>query len=181
MQFLSHPKKTFVITSGSISISTLKPYFPEYGLFYPLQTLTIDTDIAFENIPVLIDGNTKETCRFLFELGNKISKTVSRINEHERVKLHLAAVIVNNFVNYLFRMAGDVLSDNPEHKSFLIPLIDETIRKNKIAGFASPQTGPAVRGDLEVISKHLEQLKNIPDYIDVYKVLSKSINSKINI
>ncbi|MBK7690546.1 MAG: DUF2520 domain-containing protein [Bacteroidetes bacterium] len=40
------------------------------------------------------------------------------------------------------------------------------------------QTGPVSRGDVETMRKHEILLSGQPDFLDIYKVLSKSIAAK---
>ena len=43
------------------------------------------------------------------------------------------------------------------------------------------QTGPARRGDLSTIDRHLNYLrKNFPKFAEVYALMTKSINPNIN-
>jgi hypothetical protein len=57
----------------------------------------------------------------------------------------------------------------------LKPLIMETARKVQDAVPFDVQTGPAVRGDKETMSKHLQLLAGHSDLQDIYKSLSESI------
>jgi predicted short-subunit dehydrogenase-like oxidoreductase (DUF2520 family) len=57
----------------------------------------------------------------------------------------------------------------------LAPLIVETVNKSLELGPENSQTGPAARGDLEVLDAHLEFLKDDPALHDIYKSLSQHI------
>ena len=46
------------------------------------------------------------------ELGQSISSNVINLNDEDRLKAHIAAVIVNNFTNHLVSSAYDFLKNN---------------------------------------------------------------------
>ena len=54
------------------------------------------------------------------------------------------------------------------------PLILKTAQKALENGPTNSQTGPAKRGDKEVINKQLDLLEN-PDHKDIYNTLTKAI------
>jgi predicted short-subunit dehydrogenase-like oxidoreductase (DUF2520 family) len=57
----------------------------------------------------------------------------------------------------------------------LKPLISETINKALAIGPELAQTGPARRGDLEILDQHMEFLKDDETLAEVYKVISQHI------
>jgi predicted short-subunit dehydrogenase-like oxidoreductase (DUF2520 family) len=57
----------------------------------------------------------------------------------------------------------------------MLPLIDETARKVHELHPKAAQTGPAVRGDENVMGKHLEMLADEPEIKEIYKMISDSI------
>jgi predicted short-subunit dehydrogenase-like oxidoreductase (DUF2520 family) len=90
-----------VHTSGSISIDVFKNKFKNYGVFYPLQSFSKSRKLNFSEIPILVEGNTNATTNGLFNLAKRISNRVEKMDSDKRGLLHLSAVIVNNFVNFL--------------------------------------------------------------------------------
>ncbi len=61
----------------------------------------------------------------------------------------------------------------------LKPLIAETTAKALDISPLAAQTGPAARGNLKVIEKHLELLKDDPRLQEIYRMISKSIGSRL--
>lgn len=165
-----------VHTSGSVSTDVLKKH-PHYGSFYPLQTFTKNTPPNWKNIPICISANSPKSEKKLLDLANKINDKTYQINDKQRQFLHLNAVIVNNFVNHLMVVAQDILSKNEVDFDILRPLFEETAKKALNFSPSEIQTGPARRGDIKTIEKHLELLKDFPQYQFLYKTLSKSISS----
>ena len=96
-------------------------------------------------------------------------------NDEERSKLHLAAVISNNFSNYLFAMAEDYCEKEGVDFKMIVPLLEETVKRLVTASAAATQTGPAIRRDEKTIGKHLEMLANDPVLKRFYEMFSEAI------
>ena len=103
---------------------------------------------------------------------------VFNINSKKRAQIHLAAVFANNFSNYLFVLAEKILYKNKIPFEIIRPLILETAQKVQTNTPGKMQTGPAVRGDVEVIKKHLKLLKKFPQMMEIYKLLNKNIEKE---
>lgn len=164
-----------VHTSGSLSIKEL-PSFNRRGVFYPLQSFSKNQEVSFNNIPICLEAESVSDMRILRDLGEAISTKVVEINSEERAKLHLAAVFVNNFVNYMYTVADDIISEGDLDVHLLEPLIKETANKIKHLSASEAQTGPAKRNDLKTIEKHLHLLRD-SDHLGLYKELTKAIQN----
>ena len=173
-QYVQLVNKLVVHTAGSVSKEVLKNISSRYGIIYPLQSLIKDSEDSLE-IPLLVDGSDDDTLAIIKEFSNTLSSNVAVANDEERLKYHVAAVLVNNFTNHLFAM-GDEFSKK-ENIDFekLFPLIDETIRRVKTHPPQSVQTGPAIREDIYTLGKHLQILSAHPDLKYLYLKLSESI------
>ncbi len=170
--------KTVIHTSGSTSIDVLRKNRKKYGVFYPLQTFNKHKIIDFDEIPVCIEGSDSEIEQELKFLAEKISDNVHLVNSEQRLKLHIAAVFVNNFVNHLFAIANEIIERENLQANMLEQLIKKTLENAIGQNPKEIQTGPARRNDTETIAKHLTILKSISEkYADIYKVLSDSIIS----
>ena len=113
------------------------------GVFYPLQTFSKNRKLKFKKIPVCIEASNTSDLKLLMKLGLSLSKNVVEVNSEERSKLHLAAVFVNNFVNHMYAIGGEILQDNHLSLNLLKPLITETASKVKRLTPSEAQTGPA--------------------------------------
>lgn len=164
-----------VHVSGAQPSTILAPYFKKFGVFYPLQTLTKNRKVKFQNIPICIEAQNTELNQQLLDLGRAISDKVHFIDDEKRAWLHVAAVMVNNFTNHLYTLSEKLTQDHDLSFDLLRPLILETAKKVQKLDPKKAQTGPAARGDQETIDKHLRQLANYPDMLEVYKVLSDSL------
>jgi len=170
-------KKLIVHTSGLHTMNLLKKCSENYGIFYPLQTLTIKRKINTNAIPICIEANSKTNQELLSDLAYLFTKNVSIVDSEERKILHLAAVFACNYTNYLYSIAADILKNAKIPFNLLHPLIKETAEKAIETGPNEAQTGPAHRNDLKVIQSHKKMLKN-KEQKNIYSLLSKSIIKK---
>jgi predicted short-subunit dehydrogenase-like oxidoreductase (DUF2520 family) len=164
-------------TAGSVDIDVFGNR-ERAGVFYPLQTLSAAREIDFSNVPVCVEALSGEDTALLESLAGKITSDVRVMNSAQRMKTHLAAVFVSNFVNHLYKIAADILEDEGTDAGILKPLIAETAAKVMTMSPEEAQTGPAKRGDKTVLDKHLQLLKDMKDYREIYKLLSESISGK---
>jgi predicted short-subunit dehydrogenase-like oxidoreductase (DUF2520 family) len=170
-----HAKALIVHTSGSTPSLTRLPCRPATGVLYPLQSFNRYRSLDLSDIPFLITASGKSVQEQLVALAMGLSRDVRRISDEERLILHIAAVFANNFTNYLFTVAEDMLQKKQLDFNLLRPLIRETVDRILEARPVDVQTGPARRNDLVTIDKHLKTLKNNPTVSAVYSLLSQAI------
>ena len=169
------PGKVVAHTAASVSKEILKNVSSHYGVFYPLQSLRKEMT-ALPDIPVFFDGNDEIAKKKLETLAYSISPAqVTAGGDEQRLKLHVAAVIVNNFTNHLFTLAEDYCRKEGLDFKQLLPLIEETASRIKEISPEQAQTGPAIRHDKETLQKHIELLKNHPQLKNIYLLLTESI------
>lgn len=175
-QQLNLKDKIVVHTSGSISMDVLA-HFDNYGIFYPLQTFSKETEVNISDVPFCIEANNNETQNQLLELAKTLSNNVYEINSEQRKKIHVAAVFACNFSNYLYSISEDILNENNMSFDILKPLILETAKKIQNNSPKAVQTGPAKRNDQEVLKNHINLLANNPAYQEIYKLMSEAISN----
>jgi predicted short-subunit dehydrogenase-like oxidoreductase (DUF2520 family) len=171
---LNLPKKLIVHTAGSVSLNALQPFSPHYGVFYPLQSLKKGVSDS-PDIPILIDANDEYTLNILETLAKSISTSVTVANDVNRLKLHLAAVFCNNFVNHIYHLIQKYCEEEGLDFRLLTPLIQETANRLKHNSPAHSQTGPAIRNDVNTLNKHLSLLNTHSHLKELYELLTHSI------
>ena len=176
----SRGDKLFLHTAGCMPMSCFEGKALRYGVFYPMQTFSKTKDVDFERIPVFIEGNSIETEDVIRSLANKLTQRVIRLSSADRKYLHLAAVWACNFTNYCYTVASDILGEHGIPFDVMLPLINETTEKIQKISPKEAQTGPAVRGDRNVMSKQLELMNGKEDLQELYKMLSKGINPLVD-
>lgn len=169
------PGKLVAHTAASVSKDVLKPMSHHYGVFYPLQSLRKDVK-ELPDIPLFIDASDDVARKKLEQLAQSVSKEkVLVAGDDERLKMHVAAVIVSNFTNHLYKLAEDYCKKEGLDFQQLIPLIEETAQRLKSISPASAQTGPAIRHDEPTIQQHLVLLEKYPQLKRIYEVMTDSI------
>ncbi|MEL7268770.1 MAG: DUF2520 domain-containing protein [Bacteroidota bacterium] len=171
---LSSDQRFLVHVSGATPMERIAG--ERKGVFYPLQTFTKGKTLDFKDIPILVEASSSELQTLLLELGKNISQTVQVVSSKKREKLHLAAVFANNFVNHLFAISETICAMQDVTFDLLKPLIYETAHKLEILTPKQAQTGPAKRGDMETMKKHLSQL-NDNQTKDLYTLISQAIQN----
>jgi len=171
-----HP--LLVHTAGSLPLSVLTPYTNRAGVLYPLQTFSPDRQLEMATLPLFVEATDDTTLQLVNTLATDISRVVKPLASEERLTLHLAAVFACNFVNHLYGVAGSLLEEKGLEFSLLLPLIDETASKVHLLTPREAQTGPAVRNDQRVITKHLQALSQHPERVALYQLLSEHIHQQ---
>ena len=166
-----------VHTAGSVSKNVLKGISSNYGVIYPLQSLRKEVEPS-QLVPLLIDGNSTETITLLQDFAKTISPNVALASDEERLKMHVAAVVVSNFTNHLYALAEEYCKKEKVDFKLLAPLIEETAHRVAHASPALLQTGPAARKDKHTIEKHLALLEDDKQLQAIYKMLTESIMEK---
>lgn len=167
--------KVVAHTSGAVPMNILEGVSSNYGIFYPLQTLSKNISVDLSVIPVCLNGVNDHTREILKELATTLSHKLVIVDDDKRLAIHVAAVIANNFTNHLFSMSQMILEKRGLSFEILKPLINETVRKIQNHDPVNVQTGPAVRHDEKTIERHLEFLKEHPGFGDLYRMITQSI------
>lgn len=179
-EIVPEKKGIFLHTAGSMPMDVFKPYAEHYGVAYPMQTFSKACDVDFNKIPCFVEASDYKTFLETVGLLGSICGNILRLDSEKRRQLHLAAVFACNFANHCYALAEKIMAKQGLPFHLMQPLIEETARK---AGSLSPkevQTGPAVRYDLNVIRKQEELLKDQPELLKIYDLMSKSIHELTN-
>ena len=135
--------------------------------------------MSYRSIPFCLYSTSTSTYSQLHILASAISKTVHEINDDQRQQIHLAAVLINNFVNHLIFKSESFLKEKKIDAAILQPLLAETIKKQSKIGSHKAQTGPAIRNDQSTIDKHIN-MSNDDTLTAIYKAMTDSIIKTYN-
>lgn len=163
----------WVHTSGSTSIDVFKGKRTRYGVLYPMQSFSKSCPARMHEVHIFIEGCDSCATQEVKELALLLTNNVHEITSTERERLHVAAVFACNFANHMFTLSSEVLDEAGIPFDAMLPLIKTTIAKLDNLTPTQSQTGPAARGDVNVIERHLQSLSG--DKHDIYRLLSQSI------
>lgn len=166
--------KLVVHTAGSVSKEVLQASSSRYGILYPLQSLRKAMQ-HLPDVPLLIDANNTADITWLQDFAGSIATQVQIAGDEQRLKLHVAAVIVSNFTNHLYALAEQYCKKEQADFRLLHPLIREVADRLQYISPQEAQTGPAIRNDTTTIQKHLALLEGHGNIKDLYAWFTKSI------
>jgi predicted short-subunit dehydrogenase-like oxidoreductase (DUF2520 family) len=167
--------KLLIHTSGSKEMQILRNFAEDIGVIYPVQSLHKKRKINWDRLPLAIEGSSAEATQMIHALASAMSSVVFELPSEKRIHLHLAAVLVNNFTNWLYKKANDECAKHEIPFEYLLPLIQETANRLNDGDPEQWQTGPAKRNDQEVLSKHLSILNDDVEMKKIYEYFSASI------
>ena len=176
---LKLPEKWVFHTAGAVPASVLANISANHGVLYPLQSLKGNAT-ATGNIPFLINATNAGGLNLLKQILESMNASYQEASDEQRLQMHLAAVFVNNFTNYLYSVAFRICRENQLDFSLLFPLILETASRlapdsGQPADPFHWQTGPAIRHDDETTLRHLDLLKGHKDWQELYQKMSEGI------
>jgi predicted short-subunit dehydrogenase-like oxidoreductase (DUF2520 family) len=166
-----------VHTSGSKKIDVLDSIRTVKGSLWPIQSLTKGLAVPPSRIPIAVSGYQPEDI-LIAEFAKTIFEHVTIVADDDKPKLHLAAVMINNFTNHVVALSQQYMESYDFDYELMQPLLQYTISKLEKTKAIEAQTGPARRHDAATIRMHLDILKKTPDLYKIYKMLSESISAK---
>jgi predicted short-subunit dehydrogenase-like oxidoreductase (DUF2520 family) len=168
---VSLPGRLVLHTAGALSVDTLRGVTDHAGVLYPLQSFRSGSGAPPE-FPLLVDAAIPEDLPLIMAFASSLARQVVHANDTARLKLHVAAVLVNNFTNHLYTLAADFCHSENVDFSLLLPLIHETAQRIERFPPQDMQTGPALRGDAVTLEKHLRTISNYKNISEVYKLFT---------
>lgn len=163
--------------SGMTPLQVLSKH-KNYGVLWPIQSITKNSTINFKTIPFCVEGNNETTTSQLESFIKQVSDHVTLMNSEQRQYVHLASVFANNFSNHLFDLAYQIMESKGLSFDLIRPLIFETANKVQYNSPTDVQTGPAKRNDKVTMGRHIDLLKNNLELQQLYEILSKSIGKQ---
>ena len=162
-------------TAGALDMDVFQGIALDHGVLYPLQSLSRERKIRMGHIPFLLEASSPLVMEKIRDLCSNITERVEEADSHTRLRVHLAAVFANNFSNHMVHVAQQLLEESKLDAKLLEPILEETFHKLTELSAAEAQTGPAVRGDVESMNKHIELLKGHPEWEKLYTFISREI------
>lgn len=138
-----------------------------------MQTMSRQNVVPLDNVTIFIEGHDDSDTAYLHSLASSLSSKVVYATSEQRSFLHVAAVFACNFPNALYCMVAELLHSKNLPFDSMLPLIDEAARKVHNMHPLAAQTGPAKRGDHNIMNAHMAML---PDELSaIYSQMSDYI------
>ena len=172
-----YPDAIILHTAGSIPMSVLHECgAKKYGVLYPMQTVSKNNVVPLDDVTTFIEGCDEAVAAQVEALARTISNKVVYATSEQRSYLHVAAVFACNFSNAVYNMAAELLEKHGLPFEAMLPLIDEAARKVHRMSPTQAQTGPARRGDENVMKAHKAMLDD--ELAAIYSLLSDYIKRR---
>lgn len=153
----------------SLSVST--------GSMHPLQSFASVTKGTnpFSGINIAVEGDSHAVEKAK-EVAKDLQANSFTIKTDAKTLYHASAVVASNYFVTLQGMAFKLIEASgispDEAYNVLGPLIEGTISNIKKAGIANALTGPIVRGDVETVKEHLQEIsEKTSEFTHLYKTL----------
>lgn len=168
------PNALLLHTAGSMPMDALREAGAvRYGVLYPMQTVNKNSPASLKNVTTFIEGCNDAVTAQIERVASIVSDKVVYATSEQRGSLHVAAVFACNFPNAVYNMAYELMQRNGLPFDAMLPLIDEAARKVHRMSPLEAQTGPARRGDENVMNAHKSMLDD--ELANIYETLSNYI------
>jgi len=147
---------------------------PNAAVLYPLYSFSKNTKVDWSKVPLLLETRSQGHRMILEDVAETLSDHRYWISSAQREKLHVAAVMVNNFTNHLYTLAEAYCEERELPFEVLHQIMLQGPEKAVEYGPKKAQTGPAVRGDQGTLNAHMETLGE-SELAILYQLLSESI------
>jgi predicted short-subunit dehydrogenase-like oxidoreductase (DUF2520 family) len=144
---------------------------------HPLMTFMSKSVPALQGVPFALEGDAR-ALRAARSIVRNLGAEPFSIGKNNKSTYHawggftsplLVALLVTG--ENVARAAGIQPADARKR---MLPIMRQTLANYERSGPAEAFTGPIVRGDAEVVRKHLHNLKKIPEAKDVYLALARA-------
>jgi predicted short-subunit dehydrogenase-like oxidoreductase (DUF2520 family) len=173
-------KKIVFHSSGALASDELK-FLRQRGAavasVHPLMTFVTGSMPSLRGVPFAMEGDAAAV-RSARQIVRALGGEAFTIRKQYKAAYHawgafasplLVAMLVT--AEQLARKAG---LSAVEARKKTIPIVRQTIANYAALGGAGAFSGPIVRGDAEIVRKHLQVLRKVPEATDVYLALARA-------
>ncbi len=168
-------------TAAAVPVQRAGSAYRRNAVFYPFSSFTYGQPLKRSDFPIFIEAEHHPDAVMLHRVAQQLTGKSHASDADQRLRIHLAGVFANNFVNYLLKIAFDLVSPFEYTTDILGPILEETIHKALSIGPENAQTGPALRGDLNTLQLHQRMLEATPQWKELYQLISDLIQRQKSI
>jgi len=172
--------RTAFHSSGALAsdeLNVLRKRGASVASVHPLMTFVRGSVPSLKGVPFAVEGDAAAVRvgrRIVRDLGGEAFS----IRKRHKAAYHAwgaftSPLLVSALVT-AERVARAAGLSAAEARKKMLPIVRQTIANYAKLGPAGAFSGPLVRGDAEIVRKHLETLKKIPEAKEVYLALAKS-------
>jgi len=160
--------------SGAGALELIDERYERKGVLWPIQSL--DSDVpSLGGVPLIYDGSNDEVVGLLSDICSIISDVYHCCDVHRRRRLHMGAVLSNNFSHHLLEITSELCKEiGLDAGEMYGPIMSDLLDDFHAGRLEGQQTGPAIRRDHATMDSHLEALED-EDLKRLYRSISTSI------
>jgi len=156
--------------SGASPLDYLNPKHKHRAVLWPMASLSHVDSSAVAKVFLSLEDNSDILQSYFLKSNVHFGVHSSS----ERLKLHLAAVLANNFTHHLLYNTAQICEDLNVPLDIFKNLAKQSLNPRTAKEYLDTQTGPARRNDRVTINNHLEILNN-PELKALYEAFNESI------
>lgn len=148
------------------------PAPPNGFSLHPLKALPpVGTPSDLKNALLVFEGQHADIAK---RIAEAIGARFAEIQPEDKLRYHAGAVFGSNYVAAMLDIAERLIGiDNA--RDDIVALAESAIANWRAHTDALRFTGPAARGDREVIERHVEALHDDPQVQEIYKLLADEV------
>jgi len=172
--------KVALHSSGALSsdgLLSLRRRGASVASAHPLMTFVKGSRAALTGVSFAIEGDAaavRAARRIVGDLGGQAFS----IQKKNKAAYHAWGMFVSPLLTALLatseRVAASAGVQAKDARRRMLPIIMQTVANYAALGAAAGFSGPFVRGDSEVVRRHLRALRAVPDARDVYVALARA-------
>jgi len=139
---------------------------------HPLKALAaVGEDSDLRGALLVFEGAHRDIAK---RIADAAGARFAEITAQQKVLYHAAAVFGSNYVAALLDIAEELIGIENARED-LAALADSAIQNWRVHADSRRFTGPAARGDEEVLRRHLAALAGHPQLAEIYRLLAERI------
>ena len=144
---------------------------------HPMMTFVTGSIPSLDGVPFAMEGDTA-AIRAARRIVRDLDGEAFTIRRQHKIAYHAwgsfaSPLLVATLVT-AEQLAGAAGLSTREARRKMVPIVKQTIANYEMLGPAGAFSGPIVRGDAEIVRKHLQVLKKVPEAREVYLALARA-------
>ncbi len=144
---------------------------------HPLMTFVRSSAPSLRGIPLALEGDAKAV-RIAREVARELGAEAFSISKGKKSAYHAWGGFASPLLIALLvtgeRVAHAAGFSPSDARKKMLPIVRQTLANYAKLGPAGAFTGPIVRGDAQVVRKHVKELRKIPEAREVYLALARA-------
>ena len=167
-------------SSGALAseeLSVLRRRGAAVASVHPLMTFVSGSIPSLHGIPLALEGDAK-AIRAAREIARDLGAEPFPISKSKKSAYHAWGGFTSPLLIALLvtgeRVAHAAGLSPADARKKMLPIVQQTLANYAKLGPAGAFSGPLVRGDAQVVRKHVKELRKIPGARDVYLALARA-------